>query len=492
MNSPNPCYYPGEFSPPTKYHLDTVNWLLRRPEVSHVHIVLGSDKEESITQEQKAKLWEILLRARFSPQASVIKSKDAGPLSEIHNILSKKKGAPAFLALDEKSARNKEVQKKFEIFPQYEIQLIPSQWNKTSKEMMRYALEGNKEYVKHYLPEEFTDEMVEAYMSVLVPKKQDPESPQEQSPNIDFKNQYMSSFDDGFWKSVFEPIAKENIGEEYIYNKQVGSHKYKGVNQKVIDDVTTYITKALRDSEPPMDSDQYRRGIDAIYKKIVEKNPEIGEIDTDVEGYDDAFRFPKHDIVFGVMSGIPPEAIKDYVEITKGHGWKWAEDNLGIKTDTKNQYVSIIKTGPEWERYKKQNVSESALSEEATVYSWKYVGGSHNKYEFISDGGLRYEVLFTPYKTAPDNYERSYRMVGKKHTDKSGENKPFSINATVMDITNDFLNSKSDLKSVVISPITPSRTKLVMRNLQSALDDKFFADHNEEDGTINIYKKADR
>jgi hypothetical protein len=200
----HPCYYPGEFSPPTKMHLNALYWLLNRPEVSHVHVVIGKDQPGGITQEQKAKLWEILLKSSFSPEATVIKSKDNGPLSEVYSVFEKKPESAAYIALDEKSARNKKFQKKFDKFPAYGIQLVPSQFFKSSNNLYQAVQNDDKETVKSELPDDFSDAQIDEYMKILKQPVLSDEPVEEKSPLLNYKEQYNSKFNDGFWKSVFE------------------------------------------------------------------------------------------------------------------------------------------------------------------------------------------------------------------------------------------------------------------------------------------------
>jgi phosphopantetheine adenylyltransferase len=60
------CFYPGDFAPPTRFHMDTLFWLMTRNEVGHVNIVIGKDPSNNITQDQKAKLWELLLKSSMA------------------------------------------------------------------------------------------------------------------------------------------------------------------------------------------------------------------------------------------------------------------------------------------------------------------------------------------------------------------------------------------------------------------------------------------
>jgi hypothetical protein len=209
MQEQHPCYYPGEFAPPTKMHLNALYWLLNRPEISHVHVVIGKDNGP-ISQDQKAKMWEMLMKSSFSPQATVIKSKDNGPLSEVYSIFEEK-GKPAYLALDEKAARNKGLQKKFAKFPNYGMQLLPSQFYKSSANLHQAAIDGDKETVKSELPDDFSDSQIDEYMRILSKPVVTDEPLEDKSPLINYKEEYTKKFSDGFWKSVFEPLKEDDI-----------------------------------------------------------------------------------------------------------------------------------------------------------------------------------------------------------------------------------------------------------------------------------------
>ena len=207
MQEKYPCYYPGEFAPPTKMHLNTLYWLLNKPEVGHVHVVIGKDDGGPISQQQKAEMWDILLKSSFAPQASVLKAKTNGPVSEIYSMLEAKSTMPLFIALDESAARNKKLQKKFDKFPHYGMQLIPSQFHKSSQALMQAVQNDDKPAMKAELPDDFSDAQVDEYMSILKRPSSEEEPVEEKSPLINYKEEYVQKFNDGFWKSVFEPIS---------------------------------------------------------------------------------------------------------------------------------------------------------------------------------------------------------------------------------------------------------------------------------------------
>jgi hypothetical protein len=174
-----------------------------------VHVVIGKDNGP-ISQDQKAKMWEILLKSEYSPQATVIKSKDKGPLGEVYSIFEEK-GKPAYIALNEKAARNKGLQKKFAKFPNYGMQLLPSQFSKSSLKLHQAAIDGDKETVKSELPDDFSDSQIDEYMKILSKPVVTDEPLEDKSPLINYKEEYTKKFSDGFWKSVFEPLKEDNI-----------------------------------------------------------------------------------------------------------------------------------------------------------------------------------------------------------------------------------------------------------------------------------------
>jgi cytidyltransferase-like protein len=126
-------------------------------------------------------------------------------------------------------------------------------------------------------------------------------------------------------------------------------------------------------------------------------------------------------------------------------------------------------------------------------YDWKFKGGVDNKYTFTT-GQTEYEVLFFPVGVSSKGvFERLYRpisednMVGTIPLNATNEFKVLEINATVMNITLDFLNKNKQWKDVMISPIEKRRYNIVKGFLDKHLPSKYFKD--EEEGIFHIYRK---
>jgi cytidyltransferase-like protein len=126
-------------------------------------------------------------------------------------------------------------------------------------------------------------------------------------------------------------------------------------------------------------------------------------------------------------------------------------------------------------------------------YDWKFEGGVDNKYTFTT-GQTEYEVLFFPVGISSKGvFERLYRPISEDNqpgtvpVTPTNEFKVLEINATVMNITIDFLNKNKQWKDVMISPMEKRRYNIVKGFLDKHLPLKYFKD--EEEGIFHIYRK---
>lgn len=77
------------------------------------------------------------------------------------------------------------------------------------------------------------------------------------------------------------------------------------------------------------------------YQQIVGYNPILNKIDIIQPDYK-GLNTPLMDLVHGVSSGIPPENIKDYIEVTKGIGGLNIPDGYRLDKSNKNNYIKLI------------------------------------------------------------------------------------------------------------------------------------------------------
>jgi hypothetical protein len=145
----------------------------------------------------------------------------------------------------------------------------------------------------------------------------------------------------------FIDILKNIILEAIpLRSKKVGNYPYKGFTTAQEYNVFSKINKAYDERSKTQKNltsiPEYVKYIDNVYDKLISNNPELKDIKTNSSGYKSPVHFPKHDIVFGALSGIPPEDIKYFVEITKGRGGMYKGKGK-VDHDTSKEYISPLK-----------------------------------------------------------------------------------------------------------------------------------------------------
>lgn len=131
----------------------------------------------------------------------------------------------------------------------------------------------------------------------------------------------------------------------------------------------------------------------------------------------------------------------------------------------------------------------------ASKYKWKKdPSGTRYIFNTSEEGseGTEYEVVFEPYNSEEGDekfktYERMYRPVGKGY-ELTGEGNALKVNATVMDITMDFITKNKDWYDIIISPIESKRLNIVRKFIQQNVPKSRY--HvEEEEGILTITKK---
>ena len=188
-------YYPGRFSPPTVQHLNTAQYLTRRENIYEVVIVLGKDQTDQILQDDKVDLWKMLLSSEFATNIHIEQSEDATALMYVYNKMLKHPTDEYYIAIDEASGRKESFTKHFDKFTNLKIELIPSQFESSSKGLLKAIAEEDESSIKKFLPASFTPDQINSVIEILKP---DVEGPQESSNQL--MERVVKSFDKNYWK----------------------------------------------------------------------------------------------------------------------------------------------------------------------------------------------------------------------------------------------------------------------------------------------------
>jgi hypothetical protein len=113
-------------------------------------------------------------------------------------------------------------------------------------------------------------------------------------------------------------------------------------------------------------------------------------------------------------------------------------------------------------------------------------------YEFTTDKGTVYNVIFSRDPKDHGQYERTYWPVNKdaemiNKRGLTGEGDALRVNATVMEVTLKFLSEVKEFTVLLIRPISSGRMTIVKKLIDENLPDKFAWEEVNDD--ILIYER---
>jgi hypothetical protein len=156
-----PCFYPIFNLPPNVFHFNTAVVLSTRENIGSVYVIIPNIKYTYLDQDQCVDLFKAYGAAHPMMEISIQKSPFDNPFEDIKNRFRKDPNLMGYIALDEKTARSSEFNEAFKDYPNLEIELIPSNFEKTSVKM-RHAIEtGDKKEFLKYIPDKLSPEYKE-------------------------------------------------------------------------------------------------------------------------------------------------------------------------------------------------------------------------------------------------------------------------------------------------------------------------------------------
>ena len=151
------CYYPIFTIPPTIFHYNTAQLLSKKHGVSGVIVLIPKINTDYLNQDQAVKLFELYMVGSPVMDVKIEKAEHENPLMDIKAKFSKEPDLSSFLALDEKIARSPEFNRSFSANNNLELQLVPSNFEKSSAKMKQALETGNRVEFLKYVPAHLTD-----------------------------------------------------------------------------------------------------------------------------------------------------------------------------------------------------------------------------------------------------------------------------------------------------------------------------------------------
>lgn len=151
----NKCYFPTDSAIPTKFDLKIAQWLSRKiHDVSEVIVVIGKSEKGQLTPSQKSDVWRTYLNDnRFAPIYLHV-DEEHSPLTAVYKMHERLPKDAFTLALPENVAKNETFQSHFEVFPNYDIIIVPKYDKQASVQMLAALEAGDFREFSKYLPGE--------------------------------------------------------------------------------------------------------------------------------------------------------------------------------------------------------------------------------------------------------------------------------------------------------------------------------------------------
>ena len=150
------CFYPLFCLPPSVFHFNTSLILSHKDYISSVYVIIPNLKYAYLDQDQCVDLFNAFGSSEPMMQIAVDKSTFENPFDDIKSRFQKDKNLTAYLALDEKTARSNEFNSAFERHDNLQIELVPSNFLKTSNKMRKAIETGDKKTFISFVPQNMT------------------------------------------------------------------------------------------------------------------------------------------------------------------------------------------------------------------------------------------------------------------------------------------------------------------------------------------------
>lgn len=130
-----------------------------------------------------------------------------------------------------------------------------------------------------------------------------------------FKSKYSTK---SYRPDLADVMFREPRGINERYNEKVGPYEYYGFGPDDEDNIKKLVN-TYHLTNDGLTKERIQNHFETLYYHLVGRNPVLSKIDIDISDYKGK-NTAMMDLVYGAVSGIPPEDIKNYIEQTKGAG----------------------------------------------------------------------------------------------------------------------------------------------------------------------------
>ena len=425
--------YGGGFKPPTSGHFEVVKQALKEnPEIDEMVILIGGKPRNGITPDESILIWDIY--KQYLPFKVEVKYTSVPPIKGIYNYAKEHPDEEVLFIIGAREGNEEDFKdiasrtKSLDKYPNLNLRTIVTQGG-VSGTAARNASKISLDKFKPFVPSELSDEEVEQVFNIVADKIQ------ENDPEDGKAAPYGSGY--------------KKLNENASYSQHID------VMEKIAQLTNHMIDKGMN----------------------IEPLPTMEFVDGDSENASDffgktAYYDPnKQHIVLYTEGRHPKDIVRSYAH-EMIHHIQYLEDRLGdvAGTDTTedNHLDKIEQEANLRGTMTFRNWTDSILNEIGDLsqvpYKWKTFpkpegsNDPYSYYDFSTDNGTKYQVIFNREEFGKTvNYDMSFVAKGKDGKDFSadaltGDNEPFKIMSTIVDITRDQIKKAGDVEFITFEP----------------------------------------
>ena len=425
--------YGGGFKPPTSGHFEVVKQALKEnPEIDEMIILIGGKPRNGITPDESILIWDIY--KQYLPFKVEVKYTSVPPIKGIYNYAKEHPDEEVLFIIGAREGNEEDFKDiasrttSLDKYPNLNLRTIVTQGG-VSGTAARNASKISLDKFKPFVPSELSDEEVEQVYNIVADKIQ------ENDPEDGKAAPYGSGY--------------KKLNENASYSQHID------VMEKIAQLTNHMIDKGMN----------------------IEPLPTMEFVDGDSENASDffgktAYYDPnKQHIVLYTEGRHPKDIVRSYAH-EMIHHIQYLEDRLGdvAGTDTtEDDHLDKIEQEANLRGTMTfRNWTDSILNEIGDLsqvpYKWKTFpkpegsNDPYSYYDFSTDNGTKYQVIFNREEFGKTvNYDMSFVAKGKDGKDFSadaltGDNEPFKIMSTIVDITRDQIKKAGDVEFITFEP----------------------------------------
>lgn len=163
------CYLPGSWNPPSEKDLQLAYWLANKTEqVKDVVVVIAKEDDSLIPAEVKREIWDVYLHdTGGGGVVHTVLTDDKSPRHYVYKTQERMPEEHFIIAVGKDKAKDPKFLRKFDVFPNYEIILLPKYEDDYPEKMIETVKNNDFKGFLDYIPPQLHKESKKKVFELL-------------------------------------------------------------------------------------------------------------------------------------------------------------------------------------------------------------------------------------------------------------------------------------------------------------------------------------